>query len=291
MSPINSKPRLPSIEFHSKHCATDFIESLHDYGFAALNDHPLDMQLVRKIYRTWNDFFDSNEKHRFEVDRESQDGYFSIQKAESAKGFSQKDFKEYFHYYPWGRCPQELREDIQTYYQQAQAFSIVLLQWVEQHSPAETKRYFSQSLPSMIHGSASSLLRILRYPAVKKGQHVSRAAPHEDINLLTILPAADGPGLQILDREGHWMLSENQEDQVLINTGDMLQELSRGYYPSTTHKVATPDGDENSAPRMSLPLFLHPKPDVVLSDRYTAKSYLDERLVELGVLNQTTGKS
>jgi isopenicillin N synthase-like dioxygenase len=87
------------------------------------------------------------------------------------------------------------------------------------------------------------------------------------------------------------MLSENQEDQVLINTGDMLQELSRGYYPSTTHKVATPDGDENSAPRMSLPLFLHPKPDVVLSDRYTAKSYLDERLVELGVLNQTTGKS
>jgi hypothetical protein len=35
---------------------------------------------------------------------------------------------------------------------------------------------------------------------------------------------------------------------------------------------------------MSLPLFLHPRPEVVLSDRYTAGSYLDERLKELGVV-------
>ncbi|MEL4383281.1 isopenicillin N synthase family oxygenase, partial [Shewanella algae] len=35
--------------------------------------------------------------------------------------------------------------------------------------------------------------------------------------------------------------------------------------------------------RVSLPLFLHPRDDVVLSDRYTADSYLNERLRELGV--------
>jgi hypothetical protein len=30
-------------------------------------------------------------------------------------------------------------------------------------------------------------------------------------------------------------------------------------------------------------LFVHPRPDVVLSERYTADSYLQERLRELGV--------
>ena len=34
---------------------------------------------------------------------------------------------------------------------------------------------------------------------------------------------------------------------------------------------------------MSLPLFLHPRPEVVLSERYTADAYLQERLEELGV--------
>ena len=35
---------------------------------------------------------------------------------------------------------------------------------------------------------------------------------------------------------------------------------------------------------MSLPLFLHPRPEVRLSSRYSAASYLNERLGELGVL-------
>jgi len=35
---------------------------------------------------------------------------------------------------------------------------------------------------------------------------------------------------------------------------------------------------------MSLPLFVHPRPDVVLSERHTAASYLNERLSELGVV-------
>jgi hypothetical protein len=32
-----------------------------------------------------------------------------------------------------------------------------------------------------------------------------------------------------------------------------------------------------------MPLFLQPRPDVVLSERHTAASYMDERLRELGV--------
>ena len=64
----------------------------------------------------------------------------------------------------------------------------------------------------------------------------------------------------------------------------MLQEASGGYFPSTTHRVINPTGKRQEQSRISLPLFLHPKPDVVLSERYTADSYLMERLRELGVI-------
>lgn len=64
----------------------------------------------------------------------------------------------------------------------------------------------------------------------------------------------------------------------------MLQEASGGYFPSTSHRVINPKGADMSKSRISLPLFLHPRPDVVLSGRHTAKSYLHERLTELGVI-------
>ena len=71
--------------------------------------------------------------------------------------------------------------------------------------------------------------------------------------------------------------------QLIVNIGDMLQEATGGYLPSTSHRVATPDAEQPAVSRMSLPLFLHPRPDVVLSPRYTAGQYLMQRLDELGV--------
>ena len=67
----------------------------------------------------------------------------------------------------------------------------------------------------------------------------------------------------------------------MVNIGDMLQECSGGYFPSTTHRVVNPS--EKNMSRYSMPFFLHPRDEVVLSEKYTAKSYLDERLKELGL--------
>ena len=73
-------------------------------------------------------------------------------------------------------------------------------------------------------------------------------------------------------------------DHLVVNTGDMLQEVSGGIFPSASHRVLNPTGPRKNFSRMSLPLFVHPRPDVVLSERHTAASYLSERLTELGVL-------
>ena len=275
---------LPIIDFSEHASDTKFVDSMTNYGFAAFRNHPLDMDLVNRIYRDWAAFFASEDKFDFALNRDTQDGYFSIQNAESAKGYAEQDFKEYYHYYPWGQCPAALKSDLVSYYDAAHLFAATLLTWVEKCAPTHVSRRFSEPLPDMIQKSDVTLLRILHYPPIEGDSNVSRAAPHEDINLLTILPAAEGPGLEILGKDGNWITVQPDPGTVMINIGDMLQEASGGHFPSTTHRVAVPNDEQRSQSRMSLPLFLHPRPEVVLSDRYTAGSYLNERLNELGVV-------
>lgn len=276
--------QLPLLSWNDPQLGAQFVASLREFGFAALINHPLDMALVETIYQQWRDFFASGDAADYPMDPVQQDGYFSVAQAEHAKGYAQRDFKEYFQYYSWGRCPDALRQNLADYFAQAVNFASTLLGFVEAHAPADIRAGFSQPLHEMIRDSQQSMLRVLHYPPVPEGQSVLRAAPHEDINLLTLLPAADGPGLQIRRRDGAWLSVPNEPNQVLINIGDMLQEASGGWFPSTTHQVAPPSAESLSRGRMSLPLFLHPRPDVVLSQRYTARTYLEERLCELGVV-------
>ncbi len=275
---------LPLLSCHDPKLCEKFVASLRNFGFAALIDHPLDMLRIQRIYDDWRSFFASGEAHAYAMDPLNQDGYFSIKQAEHAKGYAQRDFKEYFQYYPWGRCPEQLRGDLEAYYEQAVTFAATLLGYVEDGCPDSVRVRFSEPLQGMITNSQQSMLRVLHYPPVPTGQSALRAAPHEDINLLTLLPAADGPGLEICRHDGTWLSVPNDPHQVLINVGDMLQEASGGWLPSATHQVASHSEAALANGRMSLPLFLHPRPDVHLSDRYTAASYLDERLVELGVV-------
>ncbi|MCH7342121.1 isopenicillin N synthase family oxygenase [Pelomonas sp. CA6] len=273
------------VDYRAADAAEQFTRSLHETGFGVLVNHPIPQSLVEKIYADWLKFFDGQDKHLFAFSKETQDGYFSTEISETAKGFTQKDIKEYFHIYPWGRIPAPLKDDAMRYYGIANTLAAELLSWVEAHTPAEIARGYREPLSRMIQDSRQTLLRVLRYPPLT-GQEPAgslRAAPHGDINLLTILPAANEPGLQVQGKDGQWVDVPCDFGMLIINIGDMLQEASQGYYPSTIHRVVNPSGEGAKKSRVSLPLFLHPRNDVVLSDRYTAHSYLEERLRELGV--------
>ncbi len=273
------------VDYRAADAAEQFTRSLHETGFGVLVNHPLQQALVEKIYADWLGFFNGSDKQDYAFSAETQDGYFSTEISETAKGHTQKDIKEYFHVYPWGRIPPQLKADALDYYAQANRLAQQLLSWVQQHTPAEIAAGYSEPLSQMIEGSRLTLLRVLRYPPLT-GQEPAgslRAAPHGDINLLTILPAANEPGLQVLSKDGQWLDVPSDFGMLIINIGDMLQEASQGYYPSTQHRVVNPTGEGAKKSRVSLPLFLHPREDVVLSQRYTAHSYLDERLRELGV--------
>ena len=273
------------VDYRAPDAAQTFTQSLHETGFGVLTNHPIQQALVENIYAQWLAFFNSEEKHQFAFSEATQDGYFSTAISETAKGSTQKDIKEYFHVYPWGRVPAALKADADSYYAQANALAEELLGWVEQYTPPEIAKLYREPLSDMIRGSTHTLLRVLRYPPLTGNEPAGsiRAAAHGDINLLTILPAANEPGLQVQGKDGAWHDVPCDFGTLTINIGDMLQEASQGYYPSTQHRVVNPTGEGAKKSRVSLPLFLHPRNDVVLSDRYTANSYLQERLRELGV--------
>jgi isopenicillin N synthase-like dioxygenase len=273
-----------SVDFLAEDVPVQFARSLRETGFAVLRNHPLPQDLIDEIYRAWADFFNSDHKAQYRFDPERQDGWFPSEVSELAVEHAVRDIKEFFHVYPWGRIPPALHADALRYHLEASTLASRLLAWVEDALPADIREGLSEPLSGMIDGSDMTLLRVLHYPPLRgdEAPGALRAAAHEDINLLTILPAASAPGLQVQDRAGNWLDVPVDPGALVINVGDMLQEATAGWLPSTSHRVANPTGAAAKESRLSLPLFLHPRSDVVLSARYTAGSYLDERLRHIG---------
>ena len=272
------------VDFNSEGPSVEFVESLRKTGFAVVKNHPIDMNLVNKVYSLWGNFFNSTDKHNYLFHAIKQDAYFPF-KSENARGRNEKDLKEFFHIYPWGRCPESLEEKTRLLYSQLVELASQLLTWIEEEVPSEISSHFSTPLHKMIEDSPQNLLRIINYPAMTGYEEPSeiRAAAHEDINLITVLCAGTESGLQAQDVDGNWHDIQCDPGSIAVNTGDMLQMCSDGYFPSTTHRVINPESDKMNVARMSMPLFLHPNDNVVLSDKHTAATYLLERLQEIGL--------
>ncbi|MBF2054657.1 MAG: isopenicillin N synthase family oxygenase [Candidatus Sericytochromatia bacterium] len=272
------------VDFQAADASERFCRSLRETGFGVLYNHPVDQQLIDEVYAEWQEFFQSDIKNKYMFDREAQDGYFPQTVSEKAVGFTHKDLKEFYQYYPWGRYPEELSDKTRQLYTQLSQLATQLLHWVEAHLPAELATALSMPLHKMIEDSPQTMLRILHYPPLPEGvpDGAVRAAAHGDINLLTVLVGATTNGLQVRDAEGLWHDVPCDRESIAVNIGDMLQMATQGYYCSTIHQVINPVGAVNAA-RLSMPLFLHPRPEVRLSPRYTAEEYLNERLTAIGV--------
>ncbi|MCX5567577.1 2OG-Fe(II) oxygenase family protein [Kaistia nematophila] len=285
IDPTTSRDGVAAVSYKDPAAPALFTDSLHRTGFGVVRDHPIPQALVEQVYAEWLDFFDGDAKHAYAFDKAKHDGFFSSAVSETAKGNTKRDLKEFFHVFPWGRYPAEVSDAARRYYALASEFAGELLSWVEAHTPPEVSAKFTMPLASMIDASPATLLRILRYPPLTGEEEPGavRAAAHEDINLLTVLPASNERGLQLLTASGEWADVPSDFGTLVINVGDMLQEASGGFYKSTTHRVVNPSGEGARRSRVSIPLFLQPRPEVVLSERYTAESYLDERLRQLGV--------
>jgi isopenicillin N synthase-like dioxygenase len=271
------------VDFEAPDAPAQFTESLRETGFAVLVNHTLPWSLVEQIYREWSALFDSPAVDRYATDASGQVGWFPGNRSETAKGSSVRDLKEFFHVYDWSVFPTEVSDAALEYRRIALDLALTLLDWVEANTPPDIAAQLSMPLSKMMEGSTRSLLRVLRYPPLPPEipDGAVRAAAHEDINLLTVLPASDRPGLELLGANGEWFAVPCDPGSLAVNGGEMLDLATGGYFPATTHRVVNPVGEAGRVARMSLPMFLHPADDVVLAGGRTAHEFLQQRIAEL----------
>lgn len=275
--------KIETVDYTASDAGERLARSLRETGFAVLANHPIRADRIDEAYALWGGFFASDSKLNYLRDYEKQDGYFPF-KSEHAKDAQKKDLKEFYHVYPWGRVPEDLEAFTRKLYADLTAIGIELLSWLDKLMPDEISASLSMPLQEMMQASQQSLLRILHYPPVSAEEDVAaiRAAAHEDINLITLLLAGSQPGLQARDKQGQWHDVPCDPGMITINNGDMLSLATNGYFPSTTHRVINPD-DKLNLSRYSMPMFLHPHPDVKLRQDFTAEAFLQERLKEIGL--------
>ncbi|RZO33195.1 MAG: isopenicillin N synthase family oxygenase [SAR116 cluster bacterium] len=275
-----------TVDYQDPTASAALHRSLRDTGFAVLANHPISAERIADIYDGWGSFFANEDKFEFAVQPPRHDGYFAF-RSENAKDSPTKDLKEFFHVYPDSPLPEALSAATAAIYADLQALGVELLSWIQKETPDDIRTGFSLPLDEMMADSNQSLLRILHYPPVEEAEpDAIRAAAHEDINLITLLLSGSKPGLQAKDAAGNWHDIACDAGMITINNGDMLAMTSDNYFPSTTHRVINPDAKQNQS-RYSMPMFLHPRPEVLLKPGTTADDYLQERLTEIGLKPQT----
>jgi len=276
------------------------LAGFREFGFITLRDHDVPNPLLDRAYALSEAFFalPNDEKRRY---AEGQRGYTPFG-TEHAKDQPIPDLKEFYHVgrpgetrpgiprNVWPDRPEGFRETFTELFERLDRTGLTILEALAPGLDLPEDHFE----PMVAQGN--SILRLLHYPPVpdEADPNALRAAPHEDINFLTILVAAKGAGLELLDTDGRWLPVETDPNNLIIDTGDMIARLTNDALPAKTHRVVNPQGENVS--RYSMPFFIHPTPETVLSclpscrgagAKYpdiTAGEFLEQRLREIGLV-------
>jgi len=286
-------------------------EAYEEIGFVALKGHFLTHELSNKLYKEVKNFFDlPNEvKESYEIEGiGGQRGYTSFGK-ESAKGRTQGDLKEFWHFgqevvnndklkseYPDNVNVNEVPNfnivGMETY-KMLEKTAIYVLRALALYIGLD-KFYFDNYV---INGN--SILRPIHYPPIQgEPKGAVRAAAHGDINLITLLMGASASGLEVQNKKEEWIPVTALPEQLVINVGDMLERLTNNKLRSTIHRVVNPPREDWNKSRYSIPFFTHPISEMSLNclpecinethpkmyDNITAGEFLNERLRDLGLI-------
>jgi isopenicillin N synthase-like dioxygenase len=285
-------------------------ESLVNTGFVKVDGHKVTKARVDAAYRDIEAFFALPEatKRAYLVPGTGGARGFTAFGSEHAKDNPVGDLKEFWHigqdnppggtfegdFMPnlWPAEVPAFKENLLGLFTDLEACAGTLLEAIALYLGLPQRH-----LADMITGG-NSILRLIHYPALKE-RYIEggvRASAHEDINLITLLPAATESGLELLDRDGKWHAVDGLEGEIVADAGDMLSRHVNAKIPSTTHRVVNPKSPDTV--RYSMPFFCHPRPEVLLDcpaqllepgerrrfEPITAHDFLMQRLREIGLI-------
>lgn len=316
---MNNIPSVDLADFTSgdptrkQHFVDAIGKAYEDIGFVSLKNHFLSDKLVDNLYKEVKSFFALPLETKKKYEREElagQRGYVSFGK-EHAKGKKEGDLKEFWHFgqepdedanlseeYPENLDVNELdnfNEVGMEAYRMLEKTGIYVLRALALYIGLD-EHYFDHWA-----SNGNSILRPIHYPPItEEPKGAVRAGAHGDINLITLLMGASTGGLQVLRKDGEWIDAIPNEDELVINVGDMLERHTNNKLRSTIHRVVNPPKEQWGSPRYSIPFFMHPRSDMKLNcleqcidadnpkayDDITAGEFLHQRLVEIGLIKK-----
>jgi isopenicillin N synthase-like dioxygenase len=280
-------------------------KAFREVGFVAVVNPDIDSKALDLGYEEAQAFFQQHDVEKLKLFDPSLSGQRGYTPGETAKGFDQKDLKEFLHVgreytqeelerlkYKKNIWPQEgkLKPSLLALLSQLEKYMDPFLEAI-----AEAIGQPMDFLKNMTR-EGDCILRALHYFPKPEGTIVG--AEHTDIDLIAILPRATCEGLQVQNKEGVWIDAKVPEGSFVINAGDMLQSLTNGYYTSARHRIVAPKGEKD---RYSMVLFVHPRPNdpvgplqeyikktggVQKHPAGTRDEYLFERLIELNIASK-----
>lgn len=283
--------------------------ALQEIGFFALTNHNVPSDLIDTSYQETKQLFalPTDEKLKYQIPGlNGQRGYTAFGK-EHAKGSNAPDLKEFWHVgqeldssklaetYPanvWPASIPNFRKTTVSIFKSLEFAGLKVLEACALYLGEEKNRIRDTAV------DGNSILRLIHYPPVAADRNPNsiRAGAHEDINLITLLIDATSSGLELMDRKGNWIPVVTPKGCIIVDAGDMLQNLTNGFYKSTTHRVVNPDNSREA--RYSMPFFMHARGEVDLNPLesciaatggkklypdITADAYLLQRLKEIGL--------
>lgn len=295
---------LPLVDTDLAEAARLFGDSLTRTGFAVVEDHGVPQAVIGEALATMRAFFALPDGIKQQTHLAGTGGArgFTPFGIETAKDATVSDLKEFYHvgrelaeghpYRPfmppnvWPDGMPAFRDASLALFDALEAAGLRILRAIAVHLGLSPD-FFEDPVRD-----GNSVLRLLHYPPVSPQAAGIRSGAHEDINVITLLLGAEEAGLQLLSRDGEWLDISAPEGSLVCNIGDMLERLTGGALPSTTHRVVNPAPERRHIPRYSTPFFLHFRPDYLIEPlvpnpdmpAITANDFLLQRLREIRLL-------
>ena len=289
----------------------DLGKGFSEIGFIALKGHLLNDTVKESLYDEVKNFFNlsSEIKSKYIISGlASQRGFTPFGK-EHAKGRNVGDLKEFWHFGQYvknepgleNKYPKNVMVDELEEFNSVGQKTYELLEETGRHVLGAIACYLNldETYFDKHIFNGNSILRAIHYPPItQEPNKAERAAAHGDINLITLLMGAQGKGLQVLSNNGEWVDAIAEDDEIIVNIGDMLSRHTNNKLKSTIHRVVNPPKDLWGSSRYSIPFFLHPRLEMPLNcidscvdeqnpkgfKDITAGDFLYQRLVDLGLV-------
>ena len=258
-----------------------------EIGFLVVTGHGVPEEVSKTMWTVAEEYFDLPvaEKVKIPMTGNYPYGYSGFEEETLSRSRSEEappDLKESFSVGPyrppstvpetqWPAEPREFKGACLAYYQAMEKLAAAMMRSFA-FGLGLAENWFEDKIDH--HSSA---LRALNYPALikKPKERQLRASAHTDYGSLTILKSG-GPGLQVKNRDGHWVDVPYVDDAYIINIGDLMAYWTNDRWVSTLHRVLAPQLEIRER-RQSIAFFHNVNDDAVIKCIDTCTSETNPR--------------